>query len=99
MRLLCGTVAALAFLTMASHVLAADKKNTKKLQIGVKKRVENCAIRSKSGDTLHMHYTVSENTKWLCFEILLKSYRSSLSLKYKCFIVSISTLRYNVNGA
>lgn len=57
MRLLCGTVAALAFLTMASHVLAADKKNTKKLQIGVKKRVENCATRSKSGDTLHMHYT------------------------------------------
>ncbi|KAM7445019.1 FK506-binding protein 2A [Porites harrisoni] len=42
---------------MACHVLAADKKNTKKLQIGVKKRVENCATRSKSGDTLHMHYT------------------------------------------
>ncbi|CAH3111583.1 unnamed protein product [Porites lobata] len=57
MRLLCGTVAALAFLTMTCHVLAADKKNTKKLQIGVKKRVENCATRSKSGDTLHMHYT------------------------------------------
>ena len=70
MRLLCGTVAALAFLTMACHVLAADKKNTKKLQIGVKKRVENCATRSKSGDTLHMHYTVSENTN----DCVLKSY-------------------------
>ena len=76
MRLLCGTVVALAFLTMACHVLAADKKNTKKLQIGVKKRVENCATRSKSGDTLHMHYTVSERIQMIVFwnptEILLK---------------------------
>ena len=39
--------------------LAADKKNTKKLQIGVKKRVKDCKIRSTKGDTLHMHYTVS----------------------------------------
>ena len=59
MRLLCGVLAAFTLLTLASHVLAADKKNTKKLQIGVKKRVENCSKRSKSGDTLHMHYTVS----------------------------------------
>jgi len=57
MRLLCGVLAAFTLLTLASHVLAADKKNTKKLQIGVKKRVENCSKRSKSGDTLHMHYT------------------------------------------
>lgn len=28
-----------------------------KLQIGVKKRVENCTIKSKRGDLLHMHYT------------------------------------------
>ncbi|XP_066935583.1 peptidyl-prolyl cis-trans isomerase FKBP2-like [Clytia hemisphaerica] len=31
--------------------------NKKKLQIGVKKKVENCQRRSKKGDTLHMHYT------------------------------------------
>ena len=30
----------------------------KKLQIGVKKKVENCARRSRKGDLLHMHYTV-----------------------------------------
>lgn len=60
MRLLCGVLAAFTLLTLASLLtLAADKKNTKKLQIGVKKRVENCSKRSKSGDTLHMHYTVS----------------------------------------
>ena len=29
-----------------------------KLQIGVKKRVDDCSIRSKKGDRLHMHYTV-----------------------------------------
>ncbi|KAM4617378.1 peptidyl-prolyl cis-trans isomerase FKBP2 [Discoglossus pictus] len=29
----------------------------KKLQIGVKKRVENCPVKSRKGDTLHMHYT------------------------------------------
>ena len=28
-----------------------------KLQIGVKKRVENCEMKSRKGDTLHMHYT------------------------------------------
>lgn len=28
-----------------------------KLQIGVKKRVENCKTRSRKGDVLHVHYT------------------------------------------
>ncbi len=35
----------------------ADKEE-KKLQIGVKKRVDDCKQRSKNGDSLHMHYTV-----------------------------------------
>ena len=70
MRPLCGILAAFTLVTLASHVLAADKKNTKKLQIGVKKRVENCSRRSKSGDTLHMHYTVSENINSYYFPIL-----------------------------
>lgn len=30
----------------------------KKLQIGIKRRVDNCQIKSKKGDFLHMHYTV-----------------------------------------
>jgi hypothetical protein len=30
----------------------------KKLQIGVKKRVDNCQVKSKKGDFLHMHYKV-----------------------------------------
>ena len=35
------------------------KEKPKKLQIGVKKRVENCSIKSRRGDLLHMHYAVS----------------------------------------
>ncbi|KAK3714413.1 hypothetical protein QZH41_020644 [Actinostola sp. cb2023] len=34
-----------------------EKKNVKKLQIGVKKRVKDCTMRSTKGDSLHMHYT------------------------------------------
>ncbi len=36
----------------------SDKK-IKKLQIGVKKRVENCERKSSKGDILHIHYRVS----------------------------------------
>lgn len=35
-------------------VRGADKK---KLQIGIKKRVDNCPIKSRKGDVLNMHYT------------------------------------------
>ena len=37
------------------EVSVAEKK---KLQIGVKKKIENCTKRSKKGDVLKMHYTV-----------------------------------------
>ncbi|KAK8722454.1 hypothetical protein OTU49_012221, partial [Cherax quadricarinatus] len=32
------------------------KEKVKKLQIGVKKRVDNCTLKSRRGDLLHMHY-------------------------------------------
>jgi hypothetical protein len=35
------------------NILAEDK-----LQIGIKKKVDNCDRKSKKGDRLHMHYTV-----------------------------------------
>ena len=49
----------------------------KKLQIGVKKKVENCPRRSRKGDVLHMHYTVRFHLLlpvhlYLCFYIGLK---------------------------
>ncbi|XP_043931304.1 peptidyl-prolyl cis-trans isomerase FKBP2 [Protopterus annectens] len=41
------------FLCLVVH----GNEDKKKLQIGVKKRVDNCPIKSRKGDTLHMHYT------------------------------------------
>ena len=52
--LLLFAVAAAAM--VASTSSAADPKQ--KLQIGVKKRVENCQMKSRKGDRLKMHYTV-----------------------------------------
>merc|ERR1712228_342494 len=55
MKLLGGLYLLLAI--TASLVVAAEKSKVTKLQIGVKKRVENCEMKSRKGDTLHMHYT------------------------------------------
>lgn len=60
MRLLCGILVVFPIVILSNRALAADKKDTTKLQIGVKKRVADCQTRSKSGDTLHMHYKVSD---------------------------------------
>ncbi|XP_053224033.1 peptidyl-prolyl cis-trans isomerase FKBP2-like isoform X2 [Podarcis raffonei] len=46
---------ALALCAVFSLVLGTEGK--RKLQIGVKKRVDNCPIKSRKGDVLHMHYT------------------------------------------
>ena len=58
----------------------ADKesdKKIKKLQIGVKKRVENCDRKSSKGDILHIHYRVSHCHKlinWLvCYLMFLST--------------------------
>ncbi|XP_035904268.1 peptidyl-prolyl cis-trans isomerase FKBP2 [Anopheles stephensi] len=45
-------VLCLAGLTLAQSVHAESK-----LKIGVKKRVDNCTVRTKKGDLVHMHYT------------------------------------------
>lgn len=38
----------------------AKKGAGAKLQIGIKKRVDNCRTKSRKGDMLSMHYTVSD---------------------------------------
>ncbi|MEQ2172465.1 FK506-binding protein 2A [Goodea atripinnis] len=53
MRLFLLVVLAALSLSPAA-VSGADKK---KLQIGIKKRVDNCPIKSRKGDVLNMHYT------------------------------------------
>lgn len=39
----------------------AEDEPKKQLQIGIKKRVADCKIKSKKGDLLHMHYKVRFN--------------------------------------
>ena len=43
-------------LAAGSLVAAGEPKKVTKLQIGVKKRVENCEVKSRKGDKLSMHY-------------------------------------------
>ena len=53
---------------LAAMVSADDKdEKKKKLQIGVKKRVDpdKCTIKSRKGDVLKMHYTVSRRVQLL----------------------------------
>lgn len=45
---------ALVLLSMIIVNVLAEEK----LQIGIKKKVDNCERKSKKGDRLHMHYTV-----------------------------------------
>uniref|UniRef100_A0A182T5V2 peptidylprolyl isomerase n=1 Tax=Anopheles maculatus TaxID=74869 RepID=A0A182T5V2_9DIPT len=45
-------VLCLVGLTLTPSVYADSK-----LKIGVKKRVDNCTVRTKKGDLVHMHYT------------------------------------------
>ncbi|XP_063418587.1 peptidyl-prolyl cis-trans isomerase FKBP2-like [Mytilus trossulus] len=47
----------LLMLCMVVQAWAGEEEKKKKLQIGVKKRVDNCTVKSRKGDTLHMHYT------------------------------------------
>lgn len=39
---------------------AVEKDGKAKLQIGIKKRIENCTVKTKKGDLVHIHYTVSK---------------------------------------
>ncbi|XP_057316597.1 peptidyl-prolyl cis-trans isomerase FKBP2-like [Hydractinia symbiolongicarpus] len=46
-----------AFAILVIIFIDASIADKKKLQIGVKKKIENCTRRSKKGDVLKMHYT------------------------------------------
>nr|XP_044986806.1 peptidyl-prolyl cis-trans isomerase FKBP2 isoform X1 [Jaculus jaculus] len=48
------TILSICLSPLASATGAEGKR---KLQIGVKKRVDHCPIKSRKGDVLHMHYT------------------------------------------
>lgn len=46
-----------AIILVATICLGSYVSAEGKLKIGVKKRVENCTVRTKKGDLVHMHYT------------------------------------------
>lgn len=46
----------------AASSLAANGQG--KLQIGIKKRVEDCQLKTKKGHLVHIHYTVSIEAVW-----------------------------------
>jgi len=48
----------LAVTLMSIPMALVQGAEKKKLQIGIKKRVDNCPIKSRKGDVLNMHYTV-----------------------------------------
>lgn len=59
---MCGDMRLSWILTILSICLSAlaaatGAEGKRKLQIGVKKRVDHCPIKSRKGDVLHMHYT------------------------------------------
>ncbi|XP_004852585.1 peptidyl-prolyl cis-trans isomerase FKBP2 isoform X3 [Heterocephalus glaber] len=47
----------LTVLSICLSATATGSEGKRKLQIGVKKRVDHCPIKSRKGDVLHMHYT------------------------------------------
>ncbi|XP_050731782.1 peptidyl-prolyl cis-trans isomerase FKBP2-like [Eriocheir sinensis] len=58
-RMRLEAVAAVVVVVLAVSCVAEEEKKkekVKKLQIGVKKRVDNCTLKSRRGDLLHMHY-------------------------------------------
>lgn len=57
----------LKFITIALFcaVAAASSDASGKLKIGIKKRIENCTVKTRKGDLVHMHYTVSSSVYFL----------------------------------
>jgi len=47
----------LVIIVLINCISSVCAEKTKKLQIGIKKRVENCTVKTKNGDKLSMHYT------------------------------------------
>lgn len=56
-----------SFIVILSIFLAIDyTMAAQKLQIGIKKRVENCEQKAQKGDLVHVHYTVRKKKHLKC---------------------------------
>lgn len=52
------SLASILLIGVLLNLVVDAKEPVTKLQIGVKKRPDNCEKKSRKGDTLHVHYTV-----------------------------------------
>lgn len=73
------TLFLLVLMSFIQHVVIASS-SPKKLQIGIKKRPTDCPIKSKKGDLLHMHYTVSDL-------FVIQQYIGLWLLLFKVFVI------------
>ncbi|RXM94492.1 Peptidyl-prolyl cis-trans isomerase FKBP2 [Acipenser ruthenus] len=64
-----GLVGAVLLVALCSSFCHGDE-GKKKLQIGIKKRVDNCPLKSRKGDVLHMHYTQKRFSSGICKALL-----------------------------
>lgn len=55
---ICNILLFVLILMFMFKLVVIESTASKKLQIGIKKRPEDCSIKSRKGDLLHMHYTV-----------------------------------------
>lgn len=56
-----GLLAVFVCIVLVSLCPEGSDGEAKKLQIGVKKRPEECPIKTKPGDKVHMHYKVGQS--------------------------------------
>lgn len=68
---------------LSALATAAGAEGKRKLQIGVKKRVDHCPIKSRKGDVLHMHYTVGAGAELWGWVGLLET-REDLGARFLC---------------
>jgi hypothetical protein len=67
-----------------------SERKVKKLQIGVKKRVENCDRKSSKGDILHIHYRVIHfclNQTYI--QLIQLLFQTSINRYFNAFIIVI----------
>lgn len=82
----------MVFMSVISHVVMSNSA-PKKLQIGVKKRPSECPTKSKKGDLLHMHYTVSIFLFFLFFLLIITAL-----LTYTFYKLNKNTIIVVTNG-
>jgi hypothetical protein len=82
-----GSLLALAiFVVLAIQISSINCDNKKQLQIGIKKRAENCVTKSKKGDILHMHYTGKPQKTKIHYGLIHKYFILKVNWKMELYL-------------